>query len=45
MNSSISRVGSLASEEHTKLSNFERILLLLPIAGGLICGPRRRGTD
>lgn len=38
MNSSISHVGSLASEERTKLSNLERILLLLPIAGGLVFG-------
>jgi hypothetical protein len=38
MNSSISRVGSLASEERTKLGNLERMLLLLPIAGGLVFG-------
>lgn len=38
MNSSISRVGSLANEERTKLSNLERILLLLPVAGGLVFG-------
>lgn len=38
MNGSISRVGSLASDERTKLGNLERILLLLPIAGGLVFG-------
>lgn len=40
MNSSISkaRVSGFASEERMKLSNTERILLLLPIAGGLVFG-------
>jgi len=40
MNSSISKshVGTLGSEERMKLSSLERILLLLPIAGGLVFG-------
>jgi len=40
MNSSISKgqVGAVAHEERTRLSNLERILLLLPIAGGLVFG-------
>jgi hypothetical protein len=40
MSSSISKthLGALASEEHRKLSGAERILLLLPIAGGLVFG-------
>jgi hypothetical protein len=40
MNSSISKsqVGVLSNEERTQLSNLERILLLLPIAGGLVFG-------
>jgi hypothetical protein len=40
MNSSISKsqVGAISNEERTQLSNLERILLLLPIAGGLVFG-------
>jgi len=40
MNSSISKahVSVPAKEERTKLSNLERILLLLPLAGGLVFG-------
>ena len=40
MNSSISKsqVGVISNEERTQLSNLERILLLLPMAGGLIFG-------
>src|SRR5215212_9617021 len=40
MNSSISqgKVVSVPREKRTQLNNFERILLLLPIAGGLIFG-------
>ena len=40
MNSSISKahVSTSANEERTKLSNLERILLLLPTAGGLVFG-------
>jgi hypothetical protein len=40
MNSSLSKthVGALASEERMRLSSAERILLLLPIAGGLVFG-------
>jgi hypothetical protein len=38
MNSSISHVGTLAGKEQLKLSSLERILLLLPIAGGLVFG-------
>ena len=40
MNSSISKaqVRSHTNEEGTKLSNFERILLLLPLAGGVVFG-------
>lgn len=40
MNSSISKshVGALANQEQSRLSNAERILLLLPIAGGLVFG-------
>jgi hypothetical protein len=40
MNSSISkaRVRASANVEKTKLSNLERILLLLPLAGGLVFG-------
>jgi len=40
MNSSISKthVSALSKEERMKLSNLERILLLLPIAGGLVFG-------
>ena len=40
MNSSISksRMGTLANEEGMKLSSLERLLLLLPIAGGLVFG-------
>jgi hypothetical protein len=40
MNSSISKghVGAVSSEERTKLNSLERILLLLPIAGGLVFG-------
>jgi hypothetical protein len=40
MNSSISKahVRAPANEEKTKLSNLERILLLLPLAGGLVFG-------
>jgi hypothetical protein len=40
MNSSISKthVSALSKEERMKLSNLERILLLLPMAGGLIFG-------
>ena len=40
MNSSISKgyAGAAAGEERTKLSGLERLLLLLPIAGGLVFG-------
>jgi hypothetical protein len=40
MNSSLtqSQVGAVSNEERAKLSNFERMLLLLPMAGGLIFG-------
>ena len=40
MNSSISKTnaGPLSKEERMKLSSLERILLLLPIAGGLVFG-------
>src|SRR6188474_3019314 len=40
MNSSISKaqVRAHTNEEGTKLSNFERILLLLPLAGGVVFG-------
>jgi hypothetical protein len=39
MNSSISsQVGAVSHEERTQLSNLERLLLLLPMAGGLIFG-------
>jgi hypothetical protein len=40
MNSSISKTnaGALSNEERMKLSSLERILLLLPIAGGLVFG-------
>lgn len=40
MNSSISKshVGTLLGEERMRLSSLERILLLLPIAGGLVFG-------
>jgi hypothetical protein len=40
MNSSISKTnaGALSKEEKMKLSSLERILLLLPIAGGLVFG-------
>jgi len=40
MNSSISKthVGAPASEERMRLSSAERILLLLPIAGGMVFG-------
>ena len=40
MNSSISKTnaGALSKEERMKLSSLERILLLLPIAGGLVFG-------
>jgi hypothetical protein len=40
MNSSISKghVGTVASQERMKISSLERILLLLPIAGGLVFG-------
>jgi hypothetical protein len=40
MNSSISKaqISTHANEERTKLSNLERILLLLPLAGGLVFG-------
>jgi len=40
MNSSISKsqVVTVPNEERTQLSNLERILLLLPIAGGLVFG-------
>src|SRR5512145_945928 len=40
MNSSISKTHAcaLANEERMRLSSIERILLLLPIAGGLVFG-------
>lgn len=39
MNSSISsQVNAVSHEERTRLSNVERILLLLPLAGGLVFG-------
>lgn len=40
MNTSMSktRMGTVPKEESTKLSNLERILLLLPLAGGLVFG-------
>src|ERR1041384_8730465 len=40
MNSSISkgRMGTVSSAEGMKLSSLERVLLLLPIAGGLVFG-------
>jgi hypothetical protein len=39
MNSSIShQIGAVSHEERTQLSNLERILLLLPMAGGLVFG-------
>ena len=40
MNSSISQTHgkAISTEDRTKLSTFERILLLLPIAGGLVFG-------
>ncbi len=40
MNSSISkgRIGTASNEEGMKLSSLERVLLLLPIAGGLVFG-------
>jgi hypothetical protein len=40
MNSSISQsqISAVSKEERTQLSNLERILLLLPMAGGLIFG-------
>lgn len=40
MNSSMSKahVGAISNDERMKLSNLERVLLLLPIAGGLVFG-------
>jgi hypothetical protein len=40
MNSSLtqSQIGAVSNEERAKLSNVERMLLLLPMAGGLIFG-------
>ena len=38
MNNSMTHVGTLSREDREKLSNLERILLLLPMAGGLIFG-------